>query len=63
MLGPIQDRSRRWNRKRPGDADHSVENLNDDGDLALRRAVADLTLEKLLLKGETAERVNTSENH
>ncbi len=62
MLDPIQGRSRRWNRKRPGDADHSVENLNDDGDLALRRAVADLTLEKLL-KGETAERVNTSENH
>ena len=29
----------------------------------LRRAVADLTLEKLVLKGETAERVNASGNY
>ena len=28
----------------------------------LRRAVSDLTLEKLILKGETAERVNASGN-
>ena len=29
----------------------------------LRRAVSDLTLEKLILKGETAERVNASGNY
>ena len=28
----------------------------------LRRAISDLTLEKLILKGETAERVNASGN-